>query len=156
MKMTEMRPSPNNTSTLEPTECFSYRLRRAARLAAKYYDGALKPVGLRNTQFTLLGALDLLGETSIGDLSQELATDATTLNRNLEVLVRQGLIENILSDDARVRKVRLSEAGRRKFAQALPHWQSAQSHLLSSVDAKRWMQMRLELRAIEEACSGDF
>ncbi len=154
--MTKPRQPLDTADSLEPTECFSYRLRRAARVAAKYYDNALKPVGLRNTQFTLLGALDLLGEMSIGDLSQELATDATTLNRNLEVLVRQGLVENSVSDDARVRKVRLTGAGKHKYAQALPLWQRTQEHLLASVDARRWSQMRQHLQSIEEACASVF
>ena len=43
---------------LNPADCVSYRLRRAARMAAKSFDAALKPVGLRNTQFTLLAALE--------------------------------------------------------------------------------------------------
>ena len=154
--MAKVSASSIEASELDPTACFSYRLRRAARLAAKHYDTALKPVGLRNTQFTLLGALDLLGETSIGDLADELATDATTLNRNLEVLVRQGLIENTLADDARVRKVRLTAAGTRKYAQALPHWQQAQRHLLGTLDAKQWTAMQQQLGAIEGACKDDF
>ena len=60
---------------LQPIDCVCYRLRRAARLAAKTYDRALKPIGLRNTQFALLSTLKKLGEANIGDLSEIMATE---------------------------------------------------------------------------------
>ncbi|MEE8153176.1 MAG: MarR family winged helix-turn-helix transcriptional regulator, partial [candidate division NC10 bacterium] len=107
-----------STNALEPVDCVSYRLRRAARITAKSYDNALRPIGLRNTQFTLLASLNRLGETSIGDLSEALAVDGTTLTRNLEVLVRRGLVENIAADDARVRNVRLTDLGKETFEEA--------------------------------------
>lgn len=139
---------------LEPGHCISYRLRRAARMAARFYDDALRPVGLRNTQFSLLVSLDDLGETSIGDLSEELATDGTTLTRNLEVLVRRGLVENIEADDGRVRNVRLTGLGKKTYEEALPLWRAAQQHVLKALEAKRWTGMRAQLRRIETACTG--
>ena len=50
-------------------------------------------------KFTLLASLKQLGETSIGDLSEALAIDGTTLTRNLEILVRRGLVANIEAND---------------------------------------------------------
>ncbi|NKB55570.1 MAG: MarR family transcriptional regulator [Alphaproteobacteria bacterium] len=136
----------------EPGDCVSYRLRRAARKAAAHFDKALRPVGLRNTQFTLLGALDHLGDISIGALSDELATDATTLNRNLAVLVRRDLVEDIPADDGRVRQVRLTGAGRKLFAKSLPFWRAAQDEILATLEAGQWADMRSNLRTIESAC----
>ncbi len=138
----------------QPVDCVSYRLRRAARKAARFYDDALRPSGLRNTQFSLLGALDLLGETSIGDLSEELAIDGTTLTRNLEILVRRGLVENIAAEDARVRNVRLTGLGKETYEEAVPLWREAQQHLLEALEPKRWTGMRAQLRQIEDACAG--
>ena len=139
---------------LDPVDCVSYRLRRAARMAARFYDDALRPSGLRNTQFALLASLDILGETSIGDLSEELATDGTTLTRNLEILVRRGLIENIEADDGRVRNVRLTDPGKKTYDEAVPLWREAQHHVLEALEPKRWKGMRAELRMIEVACTG--
>lgn len=136
----------------QPGDCVSYRLRRAARKAAVYFDSALKPAGLRNTQFTLLSALDLLGAISIGELAEELATDSTTLNRNLAVLVRRGLVEDISAPDARVRNIRLTKQGRKAFAKALPLWQAAQKQVLESINAGQWSGMQSNLRKIETAC----
>ena len=136
---------------LQPIDCVSYRLRRAARVAARAYDDALKPSGLRNTQFTLLGALDWLGETNIGDLSEELAIDGTTLTRNLEVLVRRGLVENIANDDARVRNVRLTGAGKRAYDKAVPLWSKAQRNVVDALGKDHWRDMAQQLRTIEQA-----
>jgi DNA-binding MarR family transcriptional regulator len=141
------------TNELEPGYCISYRLRRAARLAAKSYDNALRPSGLRNTQFTLLTSLSGGDGISIGDLSETLAIDGTTLTRNLEVLVRRGLIENIAGDDARVRNVRLTDAGKAAFEAALPLWREAQHNLLEAIKPERWTEMATKLGKIEIACS---
>ena len=150
--MTENSHTSDNA--LQPAvDCVCYRLRRAARLAAKTYDGALKPTGLRNTQFALLGSLNALGESSIGALSDGLATDGTTLTRNLKVLARRGLIEDVAADDARVRVIRVTELGKKTYVAALPLWYEAQKQMLKAVGSKRWTEMRVELDKIEEACA---
>ena len=144
------------TQTLDathPGDCVSYRLRRAARLAGKVFDAALKPVGLRNTQFTLLAALAEEGAQSIGGLADLLATDATTLNRNLAVLVERGLVDDEDGgDDARVRKVRLTKAGRGLYRKALPRWRDAQAQVLEELGLGAWGLVRQGLREIEKAC----
>ncbi len=141
-----------STNALEPANCVNYALRRAARKAAKLYDHALKPSGLRNTQFAMLGALNRLGEPSIGDLSEDLAIDGTTLTRNLEILVRDRLVENLLADDARVRNVRLTKLGKKTFENAIPLWRTAQRQVLKSLEPDRWLGMREQLSEIEGAC----
>ena len=141
-----------SADALQPVDCVCYRLRRAGRLAAKTYDGALKPTGLRNTQFTLLASLTNLGIASIGELSDRLATDGTTLTRNIEVLVRSGFIEDVTTDDARVRVIQLTELGKKTYDAALPLWREAQKHVLAAVGSTGWTEMRAELDRIEAAC----
>lgn len=146
--------SHTSANALEPMNCVNYGLRRAARIVAKSYDNALRPIGLRNTQFTLLAALNRLGEMRIGDLSEELAIDGTTLTRNLEILVRRGLVENIVTDDARVRNVRLTDFGKETYEEAVPLWRIAQQHVLEALEPERWIGMRAQLRKIEAAGDG--
>jgi DNA-binding MarR family transcriptional regulator len=138
----------------EVLDCVSFRLRRAARMVAKRYDDALRPVGLRNTQFSVLGALAYLGETGIGELAIQMATDGTTLTRNLDVLVRRGLIENVPAEDGRVRRVRLTSLGQETLEEALPLWRAAQSKTLKSVGSDTWQETRqilADIEAVEEA-----
>ena len=148
--MTEKNKTP--AVNLQPGSCVSYRLRRAARMTAIFYDNALKPIGLRNTQFTLVSSLNLLGEISIGDLSLKLATDGTTLNRNLEILVRRGLVENNQADDGRVRNVKLTRLGYQTYEAALPLWRAAQQQLLKAIEPDPWVEMVDQLSRIEDAC----
>jgi len=136
----------------EGSDCISYRLRRAGRLVAKFYDDALKPCGLRNTQFTLLGALDHLGETSIGELSEALAIDGTTLTRNLDILVRRRLVLNGTEEDGRVRTVRLSAAGERAVDRAKPLWRKAQRQVIRAIGSDAWNDVRILLDEIEAEC----
>ena len=144
--------SPQLAGALNPGNCVSYRLRRAARLAAKVFDAALKPMGLRNTQFTLLATLADRGAMNIGALAELLATDGTTLTRNLEVLVRRNLVEDVVTEDARVRMVQLSDQGCAKYQEALPLWVTAQQQVLEGLSPERWTEMVDELHQIEVAC----
>ena len=120
-------------------------------MAAKRYDDALRPVGLRNTQFSILGALAYLGEIGIGDLAMELATDGTTLTRNLGVLERRGLVENVSAEDGRVRRLHLTAKGQKLFSEALPLWRAVQAETLDAVGDRSWQRTRSVLAKIEDA-----
>lgn len=47
--------------------CLCATFRRTARALSQLYDDAVRPLGLRTTQFTILQALSLTGEVSRGD-----------------------------------------------------------------------------------------
>ena len=79
------------TDSLPSLPCMCATLRRASRALTQLYDEALRPLGLRATQFTVLQALSLTGEVSQRDLGQLLAMDSTTLTRTLEILGGHGL-----------------------------------------------------------------
>ena len=103
-----------------PCMCASFR--RASRALTQLYDQALRPVGLRATQFTILQALSLAGEVSQGDLARILAMDSTTLTRTLQIMGREGWIAERRGADRRERLLRLAKAGRYQFTRALPSW----------------------------------
>ena len=136
---------------MSPTCCVSFRLRRAARVVAKTYDAALNPVELRNTQFTLLAVLVMEGPQNIGQLSAALATDGTTLTRNIEVLVKRGLVEDAnFEDDERVRVVRATQAGKALYQQALPLWRETQTKMMQVLGEDRWQDMAGLLQEVED------
>jgi DNA-binding MarR family transcriptional regulator len=78
-----------------------------------------------------------------------MATDGTTLTRNLDVLVRRGLIENVAAEDGRVRRVRLTSMGQETLEEALPLWRAAQSKTLEFVGPGTWQETRKILAEIE-------
>jgi DNA-binding MarR family transcriptional regulator len=122
-----------------PCMCASFR--RATRLLTQYYDTALRPLGLRGTQFTLLQALSLAGEVSQGALGGILAIDSTTLTRTLSIMGRRGWITSRSGKDRRERWISLSEAGRAEFKRARPQWEKVQQRLRVRLGNKRWNKL---------------
>lgn len=99
------------------------------RVVSQHYDRALKPAGLRATQFTLLAVLAGKGPLPLTRLAEALVLDRTTLTRNLAPLVARGLVEDGTEDDERVRLVAVTEAGRALVAEATPLWREAQGQV---------------------------
>jgi DNA-binding MarR family transcriptional regulator len=104
-------------------------LRRASRALTQLYEDALRPTGLRATQFTVLQTLSLAGEVTQGELGQILAMDSTTLTRTLTIMSRHGWIAKRRGEDRREWRMRLSKAGETQLKKALPHWEKAQKQL---------------------------
>jgi DNA-binding MarR family transcriptional regulator len=116
-------------SLLPSLPCMCASLRRASRALTQLYEEALRPTGLRATQFTILQTLSLAGEVTQGKLGQILAMDSTTLTRTLSTMARHGWIAKRRGEDRREWRMRLSKAGEIQFKQALPHWEKAQTQL---------------------------
>src|SRR5712664_2161695 len=90
-----------STPSLPVLPCACANLRRAARAVTKFYNHALRPDGIEITQFTLLMALDLTGETTQGELAELLASDSTTLTRMLSLVKKRRWIQIRQGDDRR-------------------------------------------------------
>jgi DNA-binding MarR family transcriptional regulator len=118
--------------------CMCASLRRATRVLSQHYDAALRPLGLRATQFTLLQALTMAGEVSQGTLGEILAIDSTTLTRTLAILGRRGWITARSGKDRRQRRLALSGPGRAEYKRALPYWKKVQQDLHSQLGNKQW------------------
>ncbi|MGC2210564.1 MAG: MarR family winged helix-turn-helix transcriptional regulator [Candidatus Korobacteraceae bacterium] len=131
-----------------PCMCASFR--RSARALTQHYDEALRPLGLRATQFTILQALSLTGEISQGELGEILAIDSTTLTRTLEIMGRRGWIAKRHGKDRRERWLRLAKDGEAQLNRALPHWQKVQSRLRRQLGDERWESL---LNVINEVTS---
>jgi DNA-binding MarR family transcriptional regulator len=116
--------------------CMCASLRRASRALTQHYEDALRPTGLRATQFTVLQALTIAGEVSQGKLGQILAMDSTTLTRTLTIMGRRGWIAKQRGEDRREWRMRLSNAGETQFKQALPYWERAQTRVRQQLGVK--------------------
>jgi DNA-binding MarR family transcriptional regulator len=134
--------------------CLCATLRRASRALTQRYGQAFRGLRLRATQFTVLQALSLAGETSQGQLGRMLAMDSTTLTRTLEVLRRRGWIAKQAGHDRRQRRLRLTPSGERQLGRALPRWIKLQLRLrrrLGDLRWAKWMKFSNEVtRAVTE------
>jgi len=112
---------------LNVLDCLCHNLRKTSRLLTQYYDEALRPSGLRITQFTLMATVAEMGEVAFIPLAEFLGMDRTTLARNVEILVRDGLAGVVAgTSDRRQQMVSLTEFGESRLAEAMPLWQAAQ------------------------------
>jgi DNA-binding MarR family transcriptional regulator len=113
-------------------------LRRTSRALSQVYEDALRPLGLRTTQFTILQVLAFAGEVTQGELGRMLAMDSTTLTRALEIMIRQRWVSKRHGQDRREWRLRLLKAGNTQLARAMPHWERAQAQLLAKLGNDRW------------------
>jgi|HubBroStandDraft_3_1064219.scaffolds.fasta_scaffold33804_2 DNA-binding MarR family transcriptional regulator len=134
MIKTETESEARSPLPLLPCTCSN--LRRAARVVTRLYNRALQSEGIEITQFTLLMALDQVGEISQGELGEILALDSTSLTRMLKLLKDHGWVQAKEGEDRRMRIFRLTKAGREKFQQSLRHWKRAQEQLRTALGAK--------------------
>ncbi len=125
-------------SAVDLTACTCANLRKAARAVTQVYDQALRPTGLKVTQFTLLATLSNRGDLPLSRLAAALVMDRTTLTRNLKPLVGKGLVRIVQDEDLRVRRISLTDAGGNCLSRALPNWRQAQSRLVEALGHARW------------------
>ncbi len=121
---------------LSPAECTCFRVRGAARRVTQIYSRHLAPTGLRISQFSLLGFVISRGPITIGQLAELLATDRTTLTRNLRPLLSSGVIERASAGDKRRHELVATAAGRALFKRALPLWSAAEHEVRAAMGAK--------------------
>lgn len=140
-------------------DCLCFRARRAARAITRIYDDVLRPLGVQATQLTLLNAIAMSGESGaiMGRLAEVLALDATTLSRNLRPLVAMKLVRiGRHPDDGRMRVARLTSAGERVVAEALPLWTDGHRRVVSMLGGETAAELRDVLdTAVAAATAGN-
>ena len=145
----EPRPQPAGFQ-----DCNCLAIRQAARHVTQFYDQLFAPVGLRATQFAILGRLGRNGPMTINALAAALVMDRTTLGRNILPLQRDELIEVVASPvDRRRRELRLTETGLARLRQARERWAVAQERFDAVFGGERAAALRGLLR---EVVTSDF
>lgn len=121
-----MPPASSKTEAAAPRGCTNLKLRQLSRAVTRHYDAYVAPTGLKNTQYSLLSHVVLLGPLRPSELAQRMRLDASTLTRNLQPLIAQGWVVQGPGDDARSRLVKATEAGRAKRTEGQRAWKQAQ------------------------------
>jgi DNA-binding MarR family transcriptional regulator len=129
--------------------CVCLGVRRAARLVARRYDDALRPLGITSGQFSILAALMRDEAVPLGALADALGMDRTTLSRNLKPL-EGGRLVVTMSDkaDRRVRGLVLTDKGRKLLDHAVPLWLTAQVDSERRLAGTEWPILRTQLQAL--------
>ena len=142
------RKSMGKSEGMGVADCACYNTRKAARLLAQAYDRALEPSGLKNTQFSALATISGSDDgLTITAMAVEMSVDRTTLTRNLNVLVRNGLVRIDAGADARSKLVSLTATGRKALDKAIPLWEGIQSSITGSLGNWSNLQSKIEMLA---------
>ncbi|MBR0645123.1 MarR family winged helix-turn-helix transcriptional regulator [Plastoroseomonas hellenica] len=130
-------------------DCLCLRVQRASRAVGRRFDEVLRPVGLNNWQFSLLMTLHQPSPPTINGLAEALGMDRTTTTKNLKPLERRGLLE-IRQDreDARIRRILLTDAGRVLLAEAARYWQDTNDAIAARLEGTELAGFRSALEAI--------
>jgi DNA-binding MarR family transcriptional regulator len=132
-------------------ECTGMRVRQVSRLLTRIYDECLRPLGVQESQLSVLVAVAMFGErgAQMGTLADRLLMDRTTLTRNVVPLEKAGLVRVARSaDDARARVVFLTRGGERMIESAYPLWEEAQTKLRQALGAKRFEELHSQLSGV--------
>jgi DNA-binding MarR family transcriptional regulator len=146
-------PKPSRQVTLAQCEeiskrCINFRVRKISRMVGAVYDEALRPSGLRGTQFNLLVALALAKKTTVKRLAAILGVERTTLTRAISLLERDGLLRSLASPDGRERPLELTERGFERLALATAHWERAQAHVTKKLGQAQAAQLQDTLHSV--------
>lgn len=115
-----------STAAVQPRGCTHFKLRQLLRAVARHYDAEMARAGLKGTQYSLLSYVASFEPVQPLELARRMGLDASTLTRNLRLLVEEGWVEQGPGADARSRLVRITPAGRAKHAEARRCWKRAQ------------------------------
>lgn len=144
----EMEHIEKNRGTEMARMCAVFNLRRTARLVSQAYDRALKPLGLKITQFSLLVAAHTRNDLVLSKLANSMGMDRTTLSRNLKLLEKKGLVKLEKGEDQRELRVALTDQGYELLTQAIPLWEQAQGQVIGGLGPVRYEGVLTELRAL--------
>ena len=149
--MKDLGGEKQSAGALFALPCACQNLRRLTRVVTRVYDQELRKAGLEITQFGLLTALAATGEANQKRLSGGFAMDSTTLTRTLRLLLKQGWIRVRRGEDKRERMFSLTAAGKRKMADAQPHWEQAERTLQQQLGNAGWKSMKQVVSRVTEA-----
>ncbi|MCO5156809.1 MAG: MarR family winged helix-turn-helix transcriptional regulator [Aquamicrobium sp.] len=140
---------PLETTHYVRDHCLCLYAQRAARMLARRFDEALRPLGLTSGQFSLLMSLNRPLPPTLGSVAALLAMDRTTLTANLKPLERDGLIELRPDEkDRRARRLVLTERGRGLLFRAVPVWTATHRDIEAMLAAGGADRLRADLNAL--------
>lgn len=133
VKKPAKRPKVSRETTLMVRDaCLCMHVQRAARVLARRFDEAFRPLGITSGQFSLMMSLNRPAPPPLGAVATLLAMDRTTLTAALKPLEREGLVAVAPDpDDRRSRLLRLTPAGESLLARAVPVWAKTHAEIES-------------------------
>ena len=128
-------------TAVAPRGCTNLKLRQLSRRVTRHYDAFVAATGLKNSQYSLLSHVVLLGPIQLSALAARMQLDPSTLTRNLQPLLAKGWLALEPGDDARSRRVVATAQGEALRAQAQHEWKRAQLALNERLGDERVVRL---------------
>ena len=126
--------------------CVCFNLRMVTRIVTKFFDAEMRRHGIRPTQGTILLSLNGKPTWTMAELRVWLGMDLTTLLINLRHLQRDELVEAVGGGRGGRVELSITAKGRKKIAECLPAWRSAQSAAVNALGDERWSEILADLK----------
>jgi DNA-binding MarR family transcriptional regulator len=137
---------PERSRTQSTSNCLCTLVRKADRSLTRIYDNALRPSGLVTTQFSLMRTVQRLDESaSVNVVARTMRMDRTTVSRNLQPLVRDGLLILSAGKDKRSRLLTLTERGTTVLSETVPLWESIQDQVTDLIGSTHRIEIEFSL-----------
>lgn len=136
-------------------DCTCAHIRKASRLVTQYYDAVLSPAGVTSTQLTLLVTTFLCKSHSIKDIADSLGMNRTSLTRTLKPMLDQGLVEQDSAifgavGDRRIKRIVITDHGKRILRLATPLWKQAQEEVVAKIGESNWQDLIEKLAIVSQ------
>ena len=132
-------------------DCLCGNLRMASRALTNVYDAHLGRCGLTANQLALLWCVLAREPAAMGDISRTVVMDKTTVSRAIASLVARDLVRTRTGRDSRRRLVLTTPNGRRRFVQALPAWEAAQSQVAQTIGKAAFAGLAKQAKSVARA-----
>ncbi len=132
----------------EFSDCLLLNTVMAARALTRRYDERLRPFGVSLIQFTVLMTVRAQEGDTVSDMAGRIAMDRTTLLRNLDLLVRKGLVKARPAKKGNGREFRLSAQGASLLEKLVPEWKKAQQEIRLLLGERNDQELLEVLRAL--------
>lgn len=129
-------------------DCTCFRVKRLSRLITQLYDAAVRPLGIRITQFSLLSALRNQGPMTISALAKGLGADTTSISRALASVTAKGLVALEQGADKRSKSASITPSGVELLRRAEPHWLQAQQRIAEALGPEGQRNLDQQLDAL--------
>lgn len=148
---TDIGENSDSAAGSSGSPCTCAVLRRTARRVTQIYDEALRPSGLRLTQYSVLANVERAEGPTVTELAELLEMDRTTLTRNLKPLAKAGLLRIAPGPDQRSRAVEITPDGEAAVARARPLWQEAERRFRRTLGRETSAELRRLLDSVVQS-----
>ncbi|MEH7238334.1 MarR family winged helix-turn-helix transcriptional regulator [Bacillus sp. JJ1562] len=98
-----------------------HAVHQLSRQLTKHVNETLEPFGLFSAQWSVLFVLKTKGTSTQSELCDYLTVEAPPMTRNIQKLVKLGLVKQVQGNDKRTKQIELTEKALAEY----PNWEQA-------------------------------